>query len=168
MILIPNLVRTGVLVSAMLCLSPIHALAQEFSESHLAAAHTAATGTPLSGNFDTVLPRLVGSVQNRLISVRPDLHQEISATVQEVALRLVARRNDLDNAVALVWARAFTEEELTAIADFFASDVGKKFTALGPGIRTSTRQTVDNWSSRVGEELMDKTREDLKKDGHEF
>ena len=29
-------------------------------------------------------------------------------------------------------------------------------------------ETVDNWSSRVGEELLDKSREELKKQGYEL
>jgi uncharacterized protein len=88
--------------------------------------------------------------------------------VQDVALRLAARRADLDNAAALLWAREFSEEELTQIAEFYGSDVGKKFVKLGPELGRQTVQTVQNWSNRVGEELLDKAREELKKQGHEL
>ena len=89
-------------------------------------------------------------------------------TVQEVALGLAGRRADLDNAIALVWARAFTEEELEAIAEFYASPAGQKFVSVGPTLGQATIQTVDSWSSRVGEEMLDKSREELKKQGYEF
>ena len=68
-------------------------------------AAAVAANTPLSNEFDTVLPLLSQRVQNRLISLRPDLHEVINKTVEEVALRLAARRQDLDNAAALLWAR---------------------------------------------------------------
>lgn len=165
---IRSIIKYNLLVLAIIFLSPASASAQEFTESHLAAARAAATNSPISRNFDTILPGLVQRVQNRLISVRPDLHEAIAVTVKDVALRLVSRRSDLDAATALLWARAFTEEELVAISTFFESDVGTKFVALGSELRDSTLKAVDNWSSRVGEELLDKSREDLRKLGHEF
>jgi len=160
--------RTGLVASALVFFTPALAVAQEFTESHLSAARAAAVSSPMSGDFDGILPELVQRVQNRLISLRPDLHSVISETVHGVALRLVARRGDLDAATALLWARAFTEDELNAISGFFESPVGTKFVALGSELRSSMVQTVDNWSSRVGEELLDKSREDLKKLGHEL
>lgn len=165
---IRNFIRAGLVASAISCLSFAPASAQEFSESHLAAAELASSNAPLSKDLDTVLPLLAQRVQTRLISLRPDLHEAISAAVQSVALRLAVRRADLDSAVALVWARTFSEEELNAIAAFYTSPVGKKFVELGPQLGSATIQTVDNWSSRVGEELLDKSRDELKKQGHEL
>lgn len=168
MISIRTLIQTCLIASTVACLSVLPSTAQEFSESQLEAAKRASTNAPLSKDLDTVLPLLAQRVQTRLISLRPDLHAEISETVQTVALELVARRSDLDSAIALAWARMFTEEELEAIAEFYTSPAGKKFVEVGPEIGSVTIQTVDNWSSRVGEELLDKSREELKKQGHEL
>lgn len=168
MSLILNFIRAGLVASAIAGLSVTSVSAQELSESHLAAAERASSNAPLSKDLDTVLPLLAQRVQTRLISLRADLHQAITETVQSVALRLAVRRADLDSAVALVWARMFTEEELDAIAAFYTSPVGKKFVELGPQLGSATIQTVDNWSSRVGEELLDKSRDELKKQGHEL
>jgi hypothetical protein len=164
---IRTLIRTGLIVTAIAGLSSLSS-AQEFSESQLDAARRASSSAPLSKDLDTVLPLLVQRVQTRLISLRPDLHAEITATVQEVALKLVARRADLDSAMALAWARMFTEDELNEIAAFYNSPVGRKFVEVGPELGAITIQTVDNWSSRVGEELLDKSREELKKQGYEL
>jgi hypothetical protein len=164
---IRTLIRTGLVLSAIVSLSALSS-AQEFSDSQLAAAQRAASSAPLSKDLDTVLPLLVQRVQTRLISLRPDLHTEIAATVQGVALELVARRADLDSTIATAWARIFTEEELDEIAAFYNSPVGKKFVEVGPELGAITIQAVDNWSSRVGSELLDKSREELKKQGHEL
>jgi hypothetical protein len=165
---IRNLLRAGFIAASALCILQTPTLAQEFPESHMAVAHLVAANTPLSKDFDTVLPLLSQRVQNRLISLRPDLHEVISKAVQDVALRLATRRTDLDNAAALLWARAFTEEELDVIAAFYTSPAGKKFVNLGPQLGQATIQAVQNWSNRVGEELLDKAREELKKQGHEL
>lgn len=168
MISIRSLIRAGLFASLVASIPLAPATAQEFSESHLAAAKAAAVASPLAQEFNTVLPYLAHRVQNRLVALRPDLHEVIAKTVQEVALRLAARRADLDNAAALLWAREFSEEELNTIAEFYNSDVGKKFVQLGPKLGQQTVQTVQNWSNRVGEELLDKAREELKKQGHEL
>jgi hypothetical protein len=142
--LIQTMFRTGLAAVAVVCLSNV------------------------SRDLDTVLPLLAQRVQNRLISLRPDLHAEISAAVQEVALGLAVRRADLDSAIALAWARIFSEEELRSIADFFASPAGQKFIDVNPELSSVTIQTVENWSTRVGSELLEKSREELKKQGHEL
>lgn len=167
MISIRSLIRTGLVATAIVSLSVISS-AQEFSESQLDAAKAASSAAPLSKDLDTVLPILVQRVQTRLISLRPDLHAEISSAVQDVALKLAARRADLDSAIALIWARIFTEDELNQISEFYNSSVGKKLVEMGPEIGATTIQSVDNWSSRVGEELLDKSREELKKRGYEL
>lgn len=164
---IRTLVRTGLVLLAIVSLSPLSS-AQEFPESQLEAARRAASSAPLSKDLDTVLPLLVQRVQTRLITLRPDLHAEITETVQGVALDLVARRADLDNTVATAWARMFTEEELDEIAAFYSSPVGEKFVQMSPELGAITIQIVDNWSSRVVSELLDKSREELKKQGHEL
>lgn len=164
---IRTLISTGLVVAAMVGFSAVSS-AQEFSESQLDAAKRASSAAPLSRDLDTVLPLLAQRVQTRLISLRPDLHTEISETVQGVALELVSRRADLDSAIALAWARVFTEDELEQIAEFYNSPAGQKFVEVGPELGSITIQTVDNWSSRVGEELLDKSREELKKQGHEL
>jgi len=167
MISIRTLIRTGLVAMTVVSLSALSS-AQEFSESQLDAAKRASSSAPLSKDLDTVLPILVQRVQTRLISLRPDLHAEITSVVQGVALNIATRRADLDSAIALVWARMFTEDELNQIAEFYNSPVGKKFVEMGPEIGATTIQTVDNWSSRVGEELLDKSREELKKQGYEL
>ena len=55
-----------------------------------------------------------------------------------------------------------------AIAAFYTTEVGKKFVSVGTSLGQQTVQTASNWSNRVGEEMLDKTREELKKQGHEL
>jgi len=165
---IRTVIHAGLIAATIVGLSAMSAAAQEFSQSHLELARIAATSSPLAKDLDTVLPLAVQNVENRLISLRPDLHEVISTTVQGVALRLAARRPDLDNAIALVWAREFSEEELKAIADFYSSPAGKKLVEVGPKLGTAMVQTVENWGSRVYSELLDKSREELKNQGYEF
>ena len=162
--------RTRIGLAAFLVMAALGgpAGAQEISQSHLDAALVAVQSAGAARGFDSVLPALAERVKSRLIRVRPDLHQEISAAVENVALQLTNRRNDLDRAVATVWARNFTEDELVTIAEFYKSPTGQKFAEIGPRVMQESLKSVESWSTRVGEELYEKSREELVKEGYEF
>ena len=162
----------AILAAALFAASPLapapQALAQELSASQIAAAMTVVRSAGATRGFDNVLPNLASKVIDRLIAIRPDLHKEITAAVETVALKLAVRRAELDNDIARIWATNFTEDELKSLAQFYQSAAGKKFSAIGPSIVAQSYQAVDRWSNRVGEELLDKTREELKTQGFDF
>ena len=166
MTLIGNFIRTVAVATALVALPASSLLAQEISPSHLAAALDVISATSATQSFDQRLPQLANEVTNRLIRARPDLHQEIADTVQAVALKLVVRRKELDQDVARVYAKAFSEDELKAISAFLKSPAGQKYQTDGPAVFRDTLQAVQAWSDRVGAELLDKTKEELKKQGH--
>ncbi|CAN5317739.1 hypothetical protein BH10PSE9_BH10PSE9_20280 [soil metagenome] len=142
--------------------------AQEITQTHMAAALAAVAATSGVKAFDNVLPTLANSVEQRLTRLRPDIAKQISAAVQASALKLVVRRKDLDQDVARLWARTFTEQELVVIGTFLKSPAGKKYQDIGPKLITDTFQIVQQWSDRVGSEMLDKTKEELKKQGIEM
>ncbi len=144
------------------------ARAAEITETHMAAALDAIRSAKAARGFDNVLPALADRIKNQLIRIRPDLHKQISTTVEEVALKLVARRADLDNDIGRIWANNFSEEELLAIAAFYKNPAGAKFAETGPKVISDSYQAVQGWSDRVGEEMLEKAREELKKQGVEF
>ncbi len=162
--------RTRIGLSALLVAAALSvpASAQEISQSHLDAALVAVQSAGAARGFDSVLPALAERVKSRLIRVRPDLHQVISTVVENVALTLTPRRVDLDRAVATVWARSFTEDELVTIAEFYKSPTGQKFADIGPRVIQDSLRSVESWSTRVGEELYEKSREELAREGYDF
>ena len=156
----------AIAVSVMLLAAS--APADQITPSHLAAAHETVVSSKASANFDDLLPVISQQVQNQLITLRPDLYSQISDAVQATVLQLVGRRADLDNDVARIWANAFSEDELKAIAAFYQSPAGQKFVDLGPKVVGDTLQAAKGWSDRVREELLEKSRAELKKRNIEF
>lgn len=141
------------------------ARAQEISESHLRAALAVIAAQPAFEDYNAILPRLVTEVQGRLTVQRLDLYKEISEASMAVGLELAARRADLNNDLARIWARAFTEEELLAIAAFFRSPAGSKLSRLGPQLIESSNQAAQTWAERLGEELFQRTVQELQNRG---
>jgi hypothetical protein len=166
MSLLRNLARAAALGIALAIAAP--AVADEISPSHLQAALDALRSAKASSNFDMLLPTIVDKVKNQLIQIRPDLHNEISEIVDAVALKLIPRRVDLDNDIARIWAKAFSEDELVSIATFYKSPAGQKFSTTGPAVLSDTFQAAKAWSDRVGEELLQKSRDELKAKGVDF
>jgi hypothetical protein len=153
-------------VTAMVAAAP--GRADDVTPSHLAAALEAVHSAKASKGFDNVLPLLSEKVQDEIIRLRPDLYKQITDVVQQEALKLVARRADLDTDVARIWANAFSEEELKSITAFYKSPAGLKFVDIGPQVVGASLQAVKTWSDRVGQELLEKSRAELKKQGVEF
>ncbi|MCB1499691.1 MAG: DUF2059 domain-containing protein [Bauldia sp.] len=166
--MIVSRIRIGLAALTVAAALAAPAGAQEVSQSHLDAALVAVQSAGAARGFDSVLPALAERVKSRLIRVRPDLYQQISTTVEEVALQLTSRRADLDRAVAMVWAKNFTEDELVTIAEFYKSPTGQKFADIGPRVIQDSLKSVEGWSTRVGEELYELSREALTKQGYEL
>jgi uncharacterized protein len=156
----------ALVVTAMVAAAP--GRADDVTPSHLAAALEAVHSAKASKGFDNVLPLLSEKVQDEIIRLRPDLYKQITDVVQQEALKLVARRADLDTDVARIWANAFSEEELKSITAFYKSPAGLKFVDIGPQVVGASLQAVKTWSDRVGQELLEKSRAELKKQGVEF
>ena len=138
--------------------------AQEITQSHLNAALDALKASPAARSYDDLLPAVAEAVKSQLINIRPDLHSQISDTVDKVVLALVPRRADLDNDLARVWAKGFTEDELVTIATFYNSPAGKKFNQIGPQVISNSYQVAQSWATRVREELLQKARDELNKE----
>ena len=145
------------------------AIAQEISQSHLqVAVRVARAGPSTMGDLDALLPLMSEQVQSRLIRTRPDLFREIAATVEEQALQLAARRAELDNEIARIWARRFSEAELQQIAAFFDSELGAKYKEVLPQIGEELLRASRRWSDRLAEELYTASLADMQRQGHEF
>ena len=158
----------GAALAAALMFSAGPMRAQEISPSHLAAALDVIITTKTAQNFDDVLPALSLQVQDQLIRLRPDLHREITSAVEKVALELAGRRSELNNDIARIWAQAFTEEELVAIAAFYRSPAGIKLADAGASVLSQSVQAAQSWSERLGEELLEKARAELTQQGVTF
>ncbi|HEY5080882.1 MAG TPA: DUF2059 domain-containing protein [Bauldia sp.] len=144
---------------------------QEITPTQLAAGLDVVKSAKISLGFDALLPQLAARVEDRLIRVRPDLHAQIISVVEATALKLVDRRAELDSDVARVWSKQFSEDELKTIAAFYKTAAGLKFSALaGPAgqLQQGMVAAVQQWSDRVGAELLDKSREALKAQGIQF
>ena len=130
-------------------------LAQEASESHLSAARAAIQAINATDPYDAILPAVSEGLAARLIQNNPDLEAQISQFVQEETLAIAARRADLENEAAKAYARAFTEADLRAIADFYATDAGRALLLNAPVVAREVDIAAAVWRRGIERDLVD-------------
>lgn len=147
-------IRRGLLaVATVLPLSALPAVAQEVSPSHLAAARQAIDALDATEQFDQILLNAATQIKAELIVDNPNLQTQISDMVDEQALALAPRRNDLENEVARTYARLFTEQELREIGQFYESEAGRKLIAQGPAATRDVLAAAEVWSNGIIRDL---------------
>lgn len=129
------------------------ASAQEIPASHLEAARAAIDAINATDQYDTIIPQAAQALMQELIQQNPDLQELVIATVREKALAISSRRTDLEKEAAMAYAKAFTEEELNAIAAFYTSEPGKKLLATGPLVTRELVKAAEIWQRGVARDL---------------
>ncbi|MFH1793875.1 MAG: DUF2059 domain-containing protein [Pseudomonadota bacterium] len=129
------------------------ASAQEISDSHLKAARAAITSIKATDSMDSILPQANQMLKVELIQKNPNLEEDIVRIVDEETLAIAPRRGDLEKEVAIVFAKGFTEQELTEIANFHNSPAGKKFLSDSPIVGREVSKAVDIWQLGIARDL---------------
>lgn len=143
--------------------TPSHA--QEVTAEHTAAAKAAMKATGATERLDKILPEIAAFVKTGLIANRPDIEAEISATVDEVALTLAPRRGPLEDEVAAVYTKMFTQQELEEIESFFSGETGRKFLQLTPQLFRQIDETSKVWRGGIARDMSIQVEEKLKEAG---
>jgi len=143
----------GMIVASSLVVASHSVIAQELSDDHIAAARAMISALKSTDQFDAIIPSVAEQLKTNLIRSNADLQEVISATIDEEALKIVPRRGDLEKEAAQIYAKSFTKEELTAIADFYNSAPGKKLIDNGPLVTRELIKSAEIWSAGIGRDL---------------
>ena len=137
--------------------------AAEVTDEQLKAAYAAIKATGATVPFDSILPNIAEQMKAGFIQASPNYQDIISSTVDAEALALAARRGDLEKESATIYAKTFTTDELNAIANFFNSDVGKKFLKDVPLANRELFKAADIWSAGIQRDLSKSAGDKLEK-----
>jgi hypothetical protein len=137
--------------------------AAEVTDEQLKAAYAAIKATGATVPFDSILPNIAEQLKASFIQASPNYQDIISSTVDDDALALAGRRGDLEKEAATVYAKTFTTDELNTIANFFNSDVGKKFLKDVPLANRELFKAADIWSAGVQRDLTKSAADKLEK-----
>lgn len=146
-----NISRCALALSISLLAVP--SFAQDASESHIAKSREAIAATRATDAFDAILIQASGQLKNQLTANNPDQADRIAVIVDEEAIALAPRRGDLELEAARIFAAAFSEEELTEIANFFNTETGKKYLRSTPGLARELGKAARIWANGINRDL---------------
>lgn len=152
----------GVVIAVSLLAGPA-ARAQTVTDAQIDVARSAITALGVTNVFDNILPNLAARLKAQLIQSYPNLEEQINATVDKQAIALAPRRGDLEKEAAIVYAKAFTQDELKQIATFFNSPAGKKLISDQPVANRELGKAADIWASGIARDLEKNTNDALTK-----
>ena len=131
-----------------------NALAQDFSESHLEAARKAITASRSSERLDDILPQMAEEAKAELIRTNPDKEAVLTEIVDSVAISFAGRRADLENEIAQIFAKVFSEAELNQIAEFYSSEAGQKFLRESPIVLREMGNAAQVWAGGLKRDMQ--------------
>lgn len=145
------------LAASAMVASPFSAFAQEaaaeISADHLQAARAAITAVRATDMYDTILPDAAAALKQTMIAKNPDLQNAIIETVDGEALKMAARRGDLEREAAMTYAKVFSVEELNSIATFYNGEAGQKLIQQGPVIIRDLSRAAEIWQRGIARDL---------------
>jgi hypothetical protein len=115
--------------------------------------------------FDPVIPGVIEYHRNLLIQTNPNLSRQIEQVASKMMTDLMVRRVELQQELAVAYAKHFTEQEMREAIAFYRTPLGRKLVTEEPKAMEESMKAADDWSKKFAEEAVAKLRDELKKRG---
>jgi hypothetical protein len=116
----------------------------------------------VKAGLDLMTPLIVAQLKRDKADIPDDIIAKFTVTLRE---ELASDIPELLDAEAKIYARHYTLAELSALRDFYRSDVGKKIIVEGPLIAKETVPLSAAWGFKAGQQAMIHTLEKLRSQG---
>jgi uncharacterized protein len=163
--LMPN--RALAVAAGLLALVALPAAlcAQAPNAERVAAAKELMQIAGVAKQFDEAMPYLMRQLAQSFTAIAPDKAAEIGEVFGQLATKFVDRKGELIDEIAALYAEKLTLQELAALIAFYQSPIGIKFVAVQPEIMRQSIVAGQRWGARLGREIEEEARRELKKRG---
>ena len=143
------------------------ALAQQPSAAAVALGRDLVQAKGANQMFEPIVLGVIEQSKAALLQTNPQLAKDLDAVATQLRTELGPRSGEIINEAGKFYAAAFTEAELKDLVAFYKSPLGKKMQEREPGVLDQTFNFVQQqWGPRLGEEVMNRFRAEMKKKGH--
>jgi hypothetical protein len=160
-----RLTRVAVLLIAGHLLAG-EARAQQPSPAALAAARELVEVRGAAQMFDPIVVSVVEQTKGALVQTNPQLSKDLNDVGAQLRTEFAPRRGELLAEAAKFYAQRFSEQELKELIAFYKTATGKKMLEQEPLVLDQTFAFIQQWQPRIGEEIMNRFRAEMKKKGH--
>jgi hypothetical protein len=144
------------------------ALAQQPTPGALATAKELVMIKGGNQMFEPVVVGMIEQTKAALLQTNPQLSKDLNDVGAQLRAEYGPRAGELVNEAAKQYAQRFTEAELKELVTFFKAPLGQKMLTQEPQVLDATFTFVQQWGPRVGEEVMNRFRAEMKKKGHDL
>jgi hypothetical protein len=150
---------------AIASMSPAQAQ-QEISPEHLAAARSYIDMTDNASVYEITLIEIGLNVMRIIIQQDPALADPVQEAIQTAFDEYEARKGELYNQFARIYAMRFTQEELEGILEFYNSELGRKLLANNATINQDMQTVLGVWEQNTQREFLSRVRAILREGGY--
>ena len=120
---------------------------------NLAAARQLIRVIKEEDQFKANLPTLIMNLKPAIVQNRPELEKQYDAMMPTFQQQATQRVNELIDALAAIYARNFTVDELNVIAAFYATPTGQKLTEVTPTLGPQSMQAITQFQRAVADDI---------------
>lgn len=141
------------------------ASAQAPDPARLAAAKDMMEASRVDKQFEQVIPLLLDRLKESFRTLAPDKRGVIDGVFQQMQSKFISRRGELLDEIAALYAQRLEAAEMKAVAEFYRSPVGSKLIDAQPQIMQDSIMAGQRWGQRIGREIEEEARRELKRRG---
>lgn len=157
----------AVMASAAVLAFSAPVMAQEVSPEQLALARQYVDLTDNAAVFEVTMVETGIETMRQLVTQNPEIMDAVDGAVAKVLEDYRARKDELMNQFARVYALRFTVEELQQIVAFYESEVGKKLSASNLEVNSDLQRVLQVFTENVKREFFAQVRAELRAQGVE-
>jgi uncharacterized protein len=143
------------IAAALFAAGPVRAQtpATSVAPENLAAARQLIRVLKQEDQFKGKLPTLIANLKPTIVQNRPEVEKQYDAMMPTLQQQAMQRVNELTDALATIYARNFTVDELHVIAAFYATPTGQKLTEVSPTISSQSIQAITQFQRAVVDDI---------------
>jgi hypothetical protein len=156
-----------VLAAVLLSVAVSHtAIAQQRpSADAMTAARAFVEASGAAAQFDQVMPLMADQMSKAFRSLAPDRSREIDEAMAEVVKRFITRKSELIEEIAAIYADKLSVDDLRDITTFYQTGAGRRMVEALPEVTRRAAAVGQTWGQRIGAEIANEMRRELRKRG---
>ncbi len=129
------------------------------------AARDLLEATRADAQFAAIIPLLFRQMRQGIPSPGPNHLEEVNKVFAEIEKQFLARRKEVIDQIAVLYARKFTAEEMSTLANFYRTPIGQKFIDATPELATEAMRIGHDWGQDIARDAEQTIRNEFKRRG---
>lgn len=155
----------AVALSAGILALSVPAMAQEVPPEQLALARKYIDLTDRAAVYETTMVEIAIGTMRQIVTQNPEISEQTDTAIGKSLEEFKARKGELLDQFARVYAIRFTIEELQDIVAFYESPVGQKLAKANTEVNADLQKVMQVFTNNMRQEFFAKVRAELRAQG---